>query len=201
MSFWRVYYHIVWATKEREPFIQPEIEAKLNDLSIGLISVLATGDKEVKERRVFFWCVSPADPGNRMLTTVSRRIALEMPYYLALLWEKEFPNSHLASLNPQDYYYNCGKIKGDYSRQQKGYSDTPGYMDFDMYDYVIAAETRPAILDSVEIDFLVVERRAGRYINIPLPTFSIPVELGPESLITLSNKFSNAFENAIKRKF
>lgn len=28
-SFRQLYYHIVWATKEREPFIIPEIEAKL----------------------------------------------------------------------------------------------------------------------------------------------------------------------------
>lgn len=29
MSFWRNYYHIVWATKNREPLITPEIEPRL----------------------------------------------------------------------------------------------------------------------------------------------------------------------------
>ncbi|MEM9775575.1 MAG: IS200/IS605 family transposase [Chloroflexota bacterium] len=29
MSFWRTYYHIVWGTKNREPFITQEIEAEL----------------------------------------------------------------------------------------------------------------------------------------------------------------------------
>ncbi len=29
MSFWRNYYHIIWATKNREPFITPEIEQRL----------------------------------------------------------------------------------------------------------------------------------------------------------------------------
>jgi putative transposase len=29
MPFWRLYYHLVWATKNREPLIRPEIEARL----------------------------------------------------------------------------------------------------------------------------------------------------------------------------
>jgi len=29
MSFWRHYYHLVWATKDREPLIQPEVEKRL----------------------------------------------------------------------------------------------------------------------------------------------------------------------------
>ncbi len=29
MSFWRLYYHLVWATKERQALITPEIEARL----------------------------------------------------------------------------------------------------------------------------------------------------------------------------
>jgi putative transposase len=29
MAFWRLYYHMVWATKNRAPLIQPQIEARL----------------------------------------------------------------------------------------------------------------------------------------------------------------------------
>ncbi len=29
MAFWRLYYHLVWATKNREYLIEPEIEAQL----------------------------------------------------------------------------------------------------------------------------------------------------------------------------
>ena len=29
MAFWRLYYHLVWATKNREPLIQPDFEARL----------------------------------------------------------------------------------------------------------------------------------------------------------------------------
>ena len=29
MSFWRLYYHLVWSTKNREPLITPEIEKRL----------------------------------------------------------------------------------------------------------------------------------------------------------------------------
>ena len=29
MSFWRLYYHLVWSTKNREPLIQPKVEPRL----------------------------------------------------------------------------------------------------------------------------------------------------------------------------
>jgi len=29
MSFWRLYYHLTWSTKNREPFITPEMEPRL----------------------------------------------------------------------------------------------------------------------------------------------------------------------------
>lgn len=29
MTFWRLYYHLVWATKQREHFIRPELEERL----------------------------------------------------------------------------------------------------------------------------------------------------------------------------
>jgi len=32
MSFWRLYYHLVWTTKNREPLIQPAIEDRLHVL-------------------------------------------------------------------------------------------------------------------------------------------------------------------------
>jgi putative transposase len=35
MSFWRLYYHLVWATKERLPLIQPDKETELYGYIIG----------------------------------------------------------------------------------------------------------------------------------------------------------------------
>ena len=35
MALWRLYYHIVWATKERQPLIAPERESKLYQYIIG----------------------------------------------------------------------------------------------------------------------------------------------------------------------
>jgi REP element-mobilizing transposase RayT len=32
MAFWRLYYHLVWATKNREHLIQPEIEKRVVSL-------------------------------------------------------------------------------------------------------------------------------------------------------------------------
>jgi REP element-mobilizing transposase RayT len=35
MAYWRHYYHLVWATYQRRPFITPEIETKLHGYLIG----------------------------------------------------------------------------------------------------------------------------------------------------------------------
>lgn len=35
MPFWRTYYHLVWATKNREPLIQPEIEPRLHSYLVN----------------------------------------------------------------------------------------------------------------------------------------------------------------------
>ena len=35
MSLWQLYYHIVWATKERQPLIMPQKEPDLYDYMIG----------------------------------------------------------------------------------------------------------------------------------------------------------------------
>lgn len=35
MALWRLYYHLVWATKERQPFINQERETKLYHYIIG----------------------------------------------------------------------------------------------------------------------------------------------------------------------
>ena len=40
MAFWRLYYHSVWATKERQPLITPEIEAELHGYMIGKADAL-----------------------------------------------------------------------------------------------------------------------------------------------------------------
>ena len=45
MPFWRIFFHIVWATKNRQPFITDEIEA-------ALYPILASKCKE-KEARAF----------------------------------------------------------------------------------------------------------------------------------------------------
>lgn len=35
MAYWRLYYHVVWTTKNRLPLITPRIEARLHDLIAG----------------------------------------------------------------------------------------------------------------------------------------------------------------------
>jgi putative transposase len=41
MSFWRLYYHIVWATKERLPLIEPAKETELYGYIIGKADYLS----------------------------------------------------------------------------------------------------------------------------------------------------------------
>jgi REP element-mobilizing transposase RayT len=40
MALWRLYYHLVWATKERQPLINPEREAALYSYIIGKADAL-----------------------------------------------------------------------------------------------------------------------------------------------------------------
>ena len=40
MTFWRLYYHIVWATKERHPMISSDTESKLYGYIIGKANAL-----------------------------------------------------------------------------------------------------------------------------------------------------------------
>ena len=42
MALWRVYYHIVWTTKERLPLITPDIETTLYGYLIGKANALGT---------------------------------------------------------------------------------------------------------------------------------------------------------------
>lgn len=41
MAFWRLYYHLVWATKNREPFIQANIESRLYAYAVNKAAELA----------------------------------------------------------------------------------------------------------------------------------------------------------------
>jgi REP element-mobilizing transposase RayT len=42
MALWRLYYHLVWATKERQPSIAPDIEPKLYSYLIGKADALGS---------------------------------------------------------------------------------------------------------------------------------------------------------------
>jgi putative transposase len=41
MAFWRLYYHLVWAMKERELLISPNLETKLYGYIIGKADALS----------------------------------------------------------------------------------------------------------------------------------------------------------------
>jgi putative transposase len=47
MPFWRLYYHLVWATKERMPLITTGIEAELHGHLIGKASALGAMVHEI----------------------------------------------------------------------------------------------------------------------------------------------------------
>ncbi len=40
MSLWRLFYHVVWSTKDRQPLITPDIEAELYGYMIGKADAL-----------------------------------------------------------------------------------------------------------------------------------------------------------------
>jgi REP element-mobilizing transposase RayT len=42
MALWRLYYHLVWAAKERQPLITPDKEPKLYSYIIGKADALGS---------------------------------------------------------------------------------------------------------------------------------------------------------------
>lgn len=42
MALWRLYYHLIWATKERQPLIAPECESQLYGYIIGKADALSS---------------------------------------------------------------------------------------------------------------------------------------------------------------
>lgn len=47
MPFWRLYYHLVWATEGREPMIRPEIEYQVYDIIKSKVAALGGTVHEV----------------------------------------------------------------------------------------------------------------------------------------------------------
>ena len=60
MSFWRNYYHLVWATKNREPLIQPQFKhqslhfTELSHRELEVLRLIAAGSSnaEIAEKLV-----------------------------------------------------------------------------------------------------------------------------------------------------
>ncbi len=50
MSFWRTYYHLIWATQSRQPLITRDREAELHGYMNGY-GVLTLGSKQLDEAR------------------------------------------------------------------------------------------------------------------------------------------------------
>ena len=81
MAFWRLCYHIVWATKNREPFIQPEIEVRLYGY---LVSKAAELDVYVHAINGWYDHVHliVSIPPQRAVATVVKRLKGASAHYL-----------------------------------------------------------------------------------------------------------------------
>jgi REP element-mobilizing transposase RayT len=50
MPFWRLHYHLVWATKKRIPLITPDVESELHGYLIGKADALGTWHHRARHR-------------------------------------------------------------------------------------------------------------------------------------------------------
>lgn len=66
MSFWRLYYHLVWATKNREPLIQPNMEARLYGYLVG----------KAAELEVFVYAVNSCADHIHMIVSIPPKQAV-----------------------------------------------------------------------------------------------------------------------------
>ncbi len=66
MPFWRLYYHLTWSTKERAPFITPEIEPRLFAYIV----------KKASELDVFVYAINGWTDHNHLVAAIPPKIAV-----------------------------------------------------------------------------------------------------------------------------
>lgn len=115
MSYWRLYYHIVWATKQRLPLIKPELETKLHGYIIGKADYLG--------------CITHAINGteNHIHVVVSIPPSLSISRFVKKIKgsSSHYWNHNLASKSDKFYWQEARRAVARVSRveatEQEGY--------------------------------------------------------------------------------
>ena len=141
---------------------------------------------------VLFWCIQSSNPEDRELSHISRRLTLELPFFLRE-HRYDLPEQYdFTAMSARDYIGEC--LEGG-----SGSSDPRRpYLDFDRYTYVVSGEADMDSDGMVTVKYLFDWRTEGYGIPQLMPDIS--PELDVKSLDETARTFLGVFSSAVRRE-
>jgi hypothetical protein len=145
---------------------------------------------------VLFWCIQSANPGDPELAHISRRLTLELPFFLGEQRQELEVRYDFTGISARDYIGECLEGRSGGSVSSRSYLDAKRftYMVSGIADIERDIEGNP----SVSIEYLFDWRTEGY--AIPRRVTGISVELDEESLKRIAKNFLKHFSAAIRRE-
>ena len=179
-----------------------QIEAEMESIArrIALRYTGRTTSTSLQDRRrtpVLVWCVQSANRGDRELEHVSRRLTLELPYFLIQSQKSGGAQYDFTGISARDYTAECrGRVSGGSS------SNIRSYLSEERYAYVVSGT---ADMDrdvngnaTVSIKYLIDWREQGY--AIPRTISNLPVELDDQALRGAAQRFLRLFTTSVERE-
>jgi hypothetical protein len=145
---------------------------------------------------VLFWCIQSANRGDPELEQISRRLTLELPYYLIQSREGGRTQYDITGISARDY---TGECAGRSTRQK---SENRSYLDVERYAYVVSGiadlERDDEANPSISIKYLIDSRAQGY--SIPRTIANLPIELDDKTLKNAAKQFLRTFTTAVQRE-
>jgi hypothetical protein len=173
-----------------------EIEQKLFGLAEDLAELIVTGrtaPPSVEKRvllsaEVLVGCVQPANREDPELVTMSRRLTLELPYFLSQTSSPEGVQYSYAGLGARDFFAQCISQRGLFTSEQT--SDVPGRQ----YDFELSGDLYHSEFDYLELVVYVDSRM--RNFAVPLPVMRIPLPLDEKVIKETAERLSRELQEA-----
>ncbi len=145
---------------------------------------------------VLFWCIQSANPKDRELSHISRRLTLELPFFLREHRHDLPERFDFTGMSARDYIGEC------LERGFGGSDPRRPYLDFDRYTYVVSGQAemdRNRAGDPMVIVKYLFDWRTEGY-GIPQLMPGISLELDVKSLDKTAQTFLRIFSTTLRRE-